>query len=158
MKQYLDSPYFVSESGGIFRDGKEKNTTMSNKGYKMASMYFNSKSNKLSIHRLVAILYVPNPNNLPQVNHIDGNKLNNHYTNLEWLTNQQNRNHAIENGLHAKGTDIPNSKLTEEDVLWIRQNYIKSHRKFGGNALALKFNVSGSCILQVVTNKHWKHL
>jgi hypothetical protein len=158
MKQYLDTPYFVSESGGIFRDGLKKNTTMSNKGYKMVSTYFYGKSNKLSIHRLVAILYVPNPNNLPQVNHIDGDKLNNHYSNLEWVTNQQNRTHAIENGLHAKGTDIPNSKLSKDDVLWIRQNYIKSHRKFGGNALALKFNVSGSCILQVVRNKNWKHI
>ena len=158
MKQYLDTPYFVSESGGIFRDGLTKNTTISNKGYKMASMYFNSKSNKLSVHRLVAILYVANPNNLPQVNHIDGNKLNNHYTNLEWVTNQENRNHAVKNGLQAKGTDIPNSKLTEDDVLWIRENYIKSHRQFGGNALALKFNVSGSCILQITTNKKWKHL
>ena len=154
----MDTPYFVSESGGIFRDGLKKNTTMSNKGYKMVSTYFDGKSNKLYIHRLVAICYVPNSNNKPQVNHIDGDKLNNHYTNLEWVTNQENRNHAVKNGLQVKGTDVPNSKLTEDDVLWIRQNYIKSHRQFGGNALALKFNVSGSCILQVVRNEHWKHL
>jgi hypothetical protein len=158
MKQYKDTPYYISEDGKIFRDGKEKNTTMSNKGYKMVSTYFYGKSNKLYIHRLVAICYVPNPNNKQQVNHIDGDKLNNHYTNLEWVTNQENRNHAIKNKLHCVGIDVPNSKLTEDDVLWIRKNYIKSHRKFGGNALALKFNVSGSCILQVVTNKQWKHL
>ena len=82
MKQYLDTPYFISESGGIFRDGKELSTTLSKKGYKMGGLYLNRKKYIIPIHRLVAISYIPNLNNKPQVNHIDCNKLNNHYTNL----------------------------------------------------------------------------
>lgn len=54
---------------------------------------------KIPVHRLLAITYIPNPNNLPVVNHIDGNKLNNALSNLEWCTTQENFLHAIRLGL-----------------------------------------------------------
>lgn len=59
------------------------------------------KRSHLSVHRIVAESYIPNPNSLPQVNHKDGNKKNNHINNLEWCTSQQNNIHALENGLRA---------------------------------------------------------
>jgi hypothetical protein len=158
MKQYLDTPYFVSEDGGVFRDGKELSTSLTNKGYKDACMYLNSKRKHLSIHRAVAILYVPNPDNKPQVNHIDGNKLNNHYSNLEWVSNRENKDHALENGLYAKGTDMPNSVLTEDDIKYIRENYKYKDSEFGTTGLAKKFNTNGSRIWKIVNNKVWKHL
>ena len=49
-------------------------------------------------------------------------------------------------------------KLSEDNVLWIRKNYIKSHSDFNSNTLSLKFNVSSSCILQIIKNKTWKHI
>lgn len=54
----------------------------------------------LFIHRLIAKTFISNPNNLPQINHKDGNKLNNCITNLEWCTNLYNQQHAWKNGLH----------------------------------------------------------
>ena len=155
MKQYLDTPYFVSESGGIFLDGKEKNTTMSNKGYKMASMYFNSKSNKLSIHRLVAILYVSNPNNLPQVNHMDGNKKNNSVTNLEWMTNSQNQKHAYKLGLqHSKAGENNNkAKITDKDVTLLKQMY---NSGMSIVKVSQSMNISISIIRNIIYGISWK--
>ena len=158
MKQYKDTPYYISEDGKIFRDGKELSTSLTNKGYKTHRGTINKIRKHISIHRAVAILYVSNPDNKPQVNHIDGNKLNNHYINLEWMSNRQNKDHALKNGLYAKGTDIANSVLTEDDVKYIRENYIPRDPEFSGRALSKKFNVDSAQISRVVNNKHWKHI
>ena len=103
------------------------------------------------VHRLVAQLYVPNPENKPQVNHIDGNKMNNRADNLEWVTNQENRNHAIKNGLHISGEKCPWAKLTQADV-----DYIRSHMDIPNSALAKQFNVRSSHIGQIKRYKTWK--
>lgn len=59
----------------------------------------NFKEATKKVHRLVAMAFIPNPNNLPQVNHKDGNKLNNCVDNLEWITNYDNMQHSIITGL-----------------------------------------------------------
>lgn len=76
----------------------------SRKGYLRVSMYNCYGIKVISVHRLVAKAFIPNPNNLPQINHKDGNKTNNSVDNLEWCNNQYNQLHAIKNGLvnHAK--------------------------------------------------------
>lgn len=63
------------------------------KGYLKIGLQRNGKCEKHRINRLVALAFIPNPNNYPQVNHIDGNKENNSYTNLECLTNEMNQEH-----------------------------------------------------------------
>jgi len=73
----------------------------------------------VKIHRVVAQLFVPNPNNLPCVNHLDGNKLNNFYKNLEWCTNSHNLKHAHEIGLIKKGEESSKTKLTNKQALEI---------------------------------------
>jgi hypothetical protein len=158
MKQYKDTPYYVTEDGRLFRDGKELSTSLTNKGYKTLRLSLNGIRKHLAVHRGVAELYVPNPNNLSQVNHIDANKLNNHYTNLEWVSQTQNRNHAIENGLMKYGEDYEHSKLTESDVKYIRDNYIPKHPEFSGAALAKKFGVGSTQISRIIHNKRWKHI
>lgn len=69
-------------------------------GYEMYYLYVNGKTIHMLAHRLVAILFIPNPLNLPQVNHIDGNKHNNHISNLEWCDAYYNNKHARDNGLN----------------------------------------------------------
>jgi len=157
MKQYKDTPYYITEDG-IYRDGKLLSHHISNKGYKLVSMHLNGKSVRFNLHRLIAEHYIPNPDNKPQVNHIDGNKLNNHYTNLEWVTNQENRNHAIENSLHKVGVDCYNHKFTEDDIRYIRNNFVLGDSEFGCCGLAKKFNTNPSRIHKIVNYKTWKHI
>ncbi len=80
---------------------KEKilKTSISNSGYVLVGLSKNNKNSLKAVHRLVAKAFITNPTNKPQVNHIDGNKLNNRVDNLEWCTNRENQIYAWRNGL-----------------------------------------------------------
>ena len=67
--------------------------------YYAVTFWMNNKAYCRKVHRLVAQAFIPNPDNLPCINHIDGNKLNNHVSNLEWCTYQANMLHAVRTGL-----------------------------------------------------------
>lgn len=69
-------------------------------GYKAFGIHENGKNTTIRLHRALAICFIPNPNNLPMVNHKDGCKTNNNLDNLEWVTAQQNVQHAWDNGLN----------------------------------------------------------
>ncbi len=69
-------------------------------GYLEVSVSSNEGKCRFLTHRLIAFAFIANPNNLPQVNHKDGNKLNNRVLNLEWVTHQQNIQHAVRTGLN----------------------------------------------------------
>ena len=103
------------------------------------------------VHRLVAEKYVPNPENKPQVNHKDGNYLNNKSDNLEWVTNKENSTHALKNGLMWIEERHPMAKLKKEDVV-----FIKSHPEMSRNNLANMFNVSARTITDIRNGKTWK--
>lgn len=103
------------------------------------------------VHRLVAEKYIPNPDNKPQVNHKDGNKLNNNVNNLEWVTNQENRNHAMKNGLHLQGEKCPWSKLTQKAV-----DFIREHPEYSPKELAEIFGISVSHVREIRKGRGWK--
>ena len=71
-------------------------------GYCYTSLNYKWKSKNALSHRIVAIHFIPNPENKPQVNHIDWNKENNAVSNLEWCTDKENKKHWIENNLLPK--------------------------------------------------------
>ena len=74
------------------------------KGYPIVYLSKESKQKTVSVHRLVALAFISNPQNKPQVNHIDGNKKNNNVSNLEWCSNQENQLHAVINKLNDHST------------------------------------------------------
>lgn len=118
----------------------------------------NGQEHKCSIHRLVAEAFVPNPNNLPQVNHKDENKQNNTATNLEWCTCKYNQNYGTRNERLSgklRGVNNPINKLTEVDVLEIRK------RKESGESaksIAEAFNINSDYVYLIVSKKRWKHI
>ena len=73
--------------------------TTQKKGYKAVMFHINGKAKCAKVHRLVAEAFIPNPDNLPEVNHKDGNKGNNHVSNLEWCTRSHNVKHSYDTGL-----------------------------------------------------------
>lgn len=82
------------------------------RGYEKVCIFIDGKYKIMSVHRLVAMNFIPNPNNYPQINHIDGNKENNFYKNLEWCTPSMNVKHAYKNGLNVY-TDERRRKMSE---------------------------------------------
>jgi HNH endonuclease/NUMOD4 motif len=87
------------------------------KSYLCVSFIASGKKKNYKVHRLVAIHFIDNPKEKTEVNHIDGDKLNNHYKNLEWCTRSENMKHAHSSGLiDHKGENSPASKITEKQV------------------------------------------
>lgn len=130
-------------------------------GYCSVRVTLGSRKNKkhILIHKAVAYTFLNNIDNLPEVNHKDGNKENNHVDNLEWCTSHDNQQHKYNIGLLDKSIiSCENnhcSKLTKEDVEYIRQNYIHGSRQFGARPMARKFSVSCPTILSVIKYKTW---
>lgn len=131
---------------------------LNKRGYLRVTLYKNNIGEMFPIHRLVAQTFIPNFYNKPCVNHKDGNKLNNCVENLEWATIKENNAHALEIGHHQSGVNAYNSKLTEENVKYIRQFYILGDKNFGVNALSKKFNISRACIQDVIKGKSYKNI
>lgn len=101
--------YVVSRSGVIFNKFyKPGKPSLSHNGYYQFPIIINYKRIGVRVHRAVATCFIPNPNNLPEINHKNGIKTDNRAENLEWCTKMQNREHAMKNGLIArKGNKIP---------------------------------------------------
>lgn len=122
-------------------------------GYMYVDLCKDGKVKKFTVHRLVALNMIPNPENKLQVNHINGDKTDNRVVNLEWNTRSENQKHSITTGLRsAKGIKNSQAKLTEQDVISIRQS---SER---GYILAKKYNISQSTIVDIKKHRSWTHI
>ena len=134
------------------------------------------KNKNIRIHRCVAETFIPNPNHLEIVNHRDGNKKNNQLENLEWCSREYNYEHAVDmeliNPIHTwrfasdshygqyRGSNNGMAKLTEQDVKFIRENYIPKGKgqKCNCKELANYFGVSVGLISRIVKNEIWTHI
>lgn len=151
--------YEIDACGNIYcvlsdRYHKPRQIKCSNEGvgYLRVGLYDkNHKRKKHYVHRLVAEAFIPNPENKPEVNHIDGNKHNNSVDNLEWCTSSENQKHACREHLQ-----IPKYKLSAAQADEIRKLYVPKSKEFGTVALAKKFNVSQGTIYKIVKGLTYK--
>ena len=147
------------------RDGKgidykeiELKPCYNKQGYNMVNLFKDGKQKTKLVHRLVAEAFIPNPDNLPQVNHIDGNKDNNNVSNLEWCSALQNNTHAIKNGLrdpHLIGEKNGMSKITEDQAKEIINMILNG---YCNAEIAYKFNLHDRYVSLIRGKKRWKHL
>lgn len=111
--------YIVTKEGSIIsrKTGKQIYVHVNKRGYHFVRLHEDGKGKTHLVHRVVAKLFVPNPDSLPEVNHRDGNKSNNNHWNLEWCTRQQNVDHSIETGLTKNnGVSHYRCNLTQDQV------------------------------------------
>ena len=154
-KQFED--YFIYEDGTIVSllTGKHITKRIDPRGYYQINLCINGKCKTFKLHRIIATAFIANPNNLPCVNHIDGNKLNNSLSNLEWVTYSDNTKHAVKTGLihPAKGLDTNNGRFNETEIKKIRQLACTgmTYRE-----IANLYSVSKGSIQQIVNRNTYK--
>ena len=149
--------YFISKDGKVIRNGKTLKPNVNNKGYYSVKLYLDGIYKYATVHRLVAKAFVSNPNNYSYVNHIDGNKQNNKYTNLEWCTNSHNLKHAYQLGLKsATGENNGRAKITQEIAIKIKEESLSGDSRI--KDIALKYNVSNTLVSEIKSGVKWKHI
>lgn len=144
--------YEAAENGIIYSLKRRERHALIGKvcasGYRMVVITIERKKQYHNVHRLIAMAFLPNPNNCREVNHKDGNKLNNSVENLEWVTTRQNQLHAITSGLR------PSLKLDFEKAKEIRRLYASG--KYTQTKLAEIFGVKKTQIGYIIQSKRWK--
>ncbi len=152
----FEDRYLISSHGKIksLYWNKILKIRISNTGYALTELWRNQKVElRGGLHRFVAQSFVPNRENKPQVNHKDGNKLNNHYLNLEWVTDIENKSHAVSMGLTARGERNRGAKLSLSDVKAIRDEFLTG--KTSVNMLCDKYKIGELAVRRILTNKKW---
>lgn len=125
-------------------------------GYPYVSLWHNNKRSNAKVHKLMAIAFLGEPKPNMQVNHIDGDKTNNHLSNLEWVTSSTNLRHAYKLGLKqpTRGERHGNVALSEEKVHWIRHN----RKQMTAAAMARQLGVTRPTVRNVLIGVNWQWL
>lgn len=150
--------YEITENGKIwsFKSNRFLKPYLNSRGYYCQCLSLNGASTLRPTHQWVFISYVGSLKKGFQINHIDGVKTNNHYTNLEMVTPKENTQHAWSNGLVPirYGSETPWAKLKETDIPKIRALYKQGFKQ---KEIAKQFAVNRTTITKILTNKSWVH-
>ena len=170
IKQIKNTNYKVTDCGDVIGfNGNILKPAKDNRGYLRVGLSINGRLTTKKVHRLVAETFIDNPENKPQVNHINGIKTDNRVENLEWVTAKENTEHAIKMGNFVfatkessvnknpkKGELNGMAKLDESKVMEIRRKF--KPRKYTRAMLSDEYGVTASCIKDIVNRKSWKHI
>jgi len=144
----IDAEYDVSNQGRIRHGKRILSGSVHSDNYILVTLH----SKQIPIHRLVAEAFIPNYEKKPEVNHIDGNKMNNAADNLEWTTRAENQKHAVDNGLQPKPAKTYQGKFTAEQRDEIKRLWDSG--MFSKRRLSKKFGVSHTCINDIINDKY----
>ena len=149
--------YFITHKGTVINSkGQVIKASTGSTGYAKVTLV-KEHGGRLyaNIHRLVAVAFIPNPDDKPYVNHIDGDKLNNHLDNLEWVTPSENMIHACRVLQKGLGSSNGNSELTEKQVVKICELLQGGYRN---NQIAEYVQVYDYHVAQIRKQLTWKHI
>ena len=137
------------------RRGDILSQTVNSKGYPTVVICWLGLRVTKSVHQVIAETFLDNPEKLPEVNHIDGNPMNNRVSNLEWSSKSNNQKHAYATGLRGRGEAMPQAKLKEENIPEI-QKLLKTGLSDG--AVGKLFGVTHGTIRSIRVGTSRKHV
>jgi len=155
----FEDRYWISSHGNVL-SVKRKRTLKPRIRLGYAKVILNKKGKRtdIQVHRLVAQAFIPNLEGKPEVNHLDGNKINNRVANLEWCTRSENLKHAFRIGLRdQKGGKHPSAKLNGFQVQRIRlMRELANPPTY--KEIGKMFNISIENVYRIAKRLNWKHI
>jgi predicted XRE-type DNA-binding protein len=157
-----EGKFMATEDGRIYSIARKNGRGVAKGGFRKLQkhpqgyLFINAGDRQQLVHRLIAMAFIPNPEGKEFVNHINGIKTDNRVENLEWVTRQENENHAYGTGLkNSTGSSNTMAVLNEAKV-----KQIKELNTLGFNTakIATQFGVTGSTISRIIKGKIWKHV
>jgi hypothetical protein len=154
--------YWVTSTGHVYNINyrgsgiTQRLKEETNHGYKRVMLVVNGKKLHKRVHRLVAEAFIPNPNNLPVCHHKDNDKTNNHLSNLEWTTFEENTQFAYDDGLYRIGEDHPMNKYSEEQIHLVCK--LLEENELTIPEIAKMSNTTHAVVTGVLLLGEWQHV
>ena len=155
MKEIYDNYYITKDAEVFNKYGKKLSPVDNGKGYLILNINIDGKRRCKALHRMVAEAFIPNPFDLPEVNHKDANRKNNSIENLEWVTHGQNIRHSYKmQNRSAVGVNNANVTITEDTVKEICELLQKGFKSSKIRDLGYPYNI----VRQIKSKAIWIHI